>query len=313
MVHMHPMKVSTNRGIAMHTDTNLHSLGKLTTKEPMTEKELRAALPPALRGSGLTELIKSFLVEVISVPMLNKRRKKFNDKLDAGYEGPIVVAEGDSWFLYPVELIDVIGHLDDRFAILEEALPGDTTTRMLDFIGQLKQQIAYYKPDAFLFSGGGNDLLGDGKLVKLLEPGDLPRPTDYIGPRMRAEMTRIMGNYATILMEVRTIIADLPVIIHGYDYAIPQPGGTWFGKPMDQLGIPADAGKRAMIVRAMMDDFHARLTDFARAYSHVTYVDLRGTVPGTEWFDELHPTTKAFGYVAAKIGAEIAKIKPLVS
>jgi hypothetical protein len=119
--------------------------------------------------------------------------------------------------------------------------------------------------------------------------------------------------YATILMEVRTIIADLPVIIHGYDYAIPQPGGRWFGKPMDQLGIPADAGKRAMIVRAMMDDFHARLTDFARAYSHVTYVDLRGTVPGTEWFDELHPTTKAFGYVAAKIAAEIAKIRPLVS
>ena len=103
------------------------------------------------------------------------------------------------------------------------------------------------------------------------------------------------------------------MIIHGYDYAVPQPNGTWLGGPMDRLGIPADIVKRQAIVRALIDEFHLHLAQFEKTHSHVTYVDLRGTVPGHQWFDELHPNSDGFALVAKKIGAVIAKMKVLVS
>jgi hypothetical protein len=297
----------------MHISAKPHLIAKLAAKGPITESEFRTALPDAMQGTGLSELIKGFMVEVISVPLLQERRTKFNSKINADYKGPIVVAEGDSWFLYPIKLVDVIGQLNGNIAIWDEALPGDTTERMLDFSDSLVAQIAYLQPDVLLFSGGGNDLLGSGRLAELLEPGDLPDPKDYLGPRMRAEMVSVMGRYATILAKVRTVIPGLPMIIHGYDYAIPRPNGTWLGAPMDRLGISSDIVKRQAIVRAIIDDFHRRLSEFANTNADVVHVDLRGTVPGHLWFDELHPDTDGFALVSKKIGAAISSIKPLVA
>jgi hypothetical protein len=79
------------------------------------------------------------------------------------------VAEGDSWFDYPLN--DVLSMLEDRhgFDVESVAHKGDTVEDMAYGVGQfddfarlleklLRQERV---PDAILLSGGGNDIAGD--------------------------------------------------------------------------------------------------------------------------------------------------------
>lgn len=304
---------------------DLERLARSASKGSLTEEDLRASLrgPTAANlhahefarapQPGLSELIKGALVQFISGPELQKRRAAFNAKIAAGYAGPVIVAEGDSWFLYPIELTDVIAHLDDEFAIWDEALPADTLAGMLDFAWSLLTSITYHKPGILLLCGGGNDLVGDANLANILEAGDRPRPPDYLGARYRAFLEEMIAKFRRLIVEVRRVRPGLPVICHGYDYAIPVEGGKWFGEPMDMLGIPKDTLKRAAIVREMMNDYNSRLAALATEMGDMHHVNLRDTVPPTDWYDELHPTTEGFGKVAAKIRREILRVAPRIA
>ena len=115
---------------------------------------------------------------------------------------PVVVAEGDSWFQFPgftllrlgrvrihVEFVrEIIDHLirSDRYCIRSIAAAGDWLASMLrtrDYIEPLSR----IEPDAFLFSGGGNDLLADGRIGnmvrhkrRLAEPEEFTRRADEL-------------------------------------------------------------------------------------------------------------------------------------
>ena len=60
------------------------------------------------------------------------RRNKFQKIIASGYDGPIVISEGDSWFQYPVFLKDVIDHLYENYAILSLGAAGDLLKNMAD-------------------------------------------------------------------------------------------------------------------------------------------------------------------------------------
>ena len=60
------------------------------------------------------------------------REGRYRKKLDLGYNGPIIVSEGDSWFQYPVRLKDTIDHLMDTYAIYSLGAAGDLLQRMAD-------------------------------------------------------------------------------------------------------------------------------------------------------------------------------------
>lgn len=84
-----------------------------------------------------------------------------------------VLAEGDSWFQFPSfglwrlrmdAVRDILDHLIARDDICVESIAagGDWLSNMLhsrEYVDALSQT----EPDVFLFSGGGNDLLGDGR------------------------------------------------------------------------------------------------------------------------------------------------------
>ena len=237
-----------------------------------------------------------------------RRLQRFNERIASGYKGPVIVSEGDSWFQYPVEVYDVIDHLlDDGYAIRSLDAAGDTLANMLkegEYLDALRETRAKF----FLFSAGGNDALGGGSIGDHLRPYDPSlKPEQHLLPSFRALLDQTMKGYETILRRVEDLPGRIHVIVHGYDRPLPN-NGKWLGKPMAAKGIK-DAKVQKAIVDAMIDASNDRLRAVAANFQDVTALDVRGVVGSSSqrWYDELHPTSTAFGDVAAKFHAAVEK------
>ena len=193
---------------------------------------------------------------------------------------PILVAEGDSWFQFPgftllrlgkrrlhIEFVrEIIDHLiaSKRYCIRSLAAGGDWLSNMLrthDYIEPLSQ----IEPDVFLFSGGGNDLLGEGRVANMVrhkrrlgEPEEFSRRCDEL-VEMRCGVTAIQRgafDHARYTLGARFLSKDfvsfmnlaliqyylfftslahsklhtMAIITQGYDYVIPTRKSTapWY-------------------------------------------------------------------------------------
>lgn len=227
----------------------------------------------------------------------------FHNRIAAGYDGPVIVSEGDSWFQFPWLVEEVIDHLMRNYAIRSLDAAGDT----LDNIARQREYmdaIAETKASVFLLSAGGNDALGGGDIKRHLRKFDNSLlAADYLRVSFDRLLDRAIGLYDGILREVERAFPDLAVICHGYDYAIPA-GGRWLGAPMGELGIRKPELQAAIVVE-MVNRFNTALLRLTQGYPNVTYVDVRGTVAAGHWHDELHPSSQAFALVARKIDAAI--------
>ena len=105
----------------------------------------------------------------------SKRAERFLELLRnrACRKRVVVLAEGDSWFQFPriswgplsKDVVhDVLDHLIDRGDLCLESIAagGDWLSNMLHS-RQYVDALSQLEPDVFLFSGGGNDLLGEGR------------------------------------------------------------------------------------------------------------------------------------------------------
>ncbi|MHA6265139.1 hypothetical protein ACXYMO_18205 [Arenibacterium sp. CAU 1754] len=222
------------------------------------------------------------------------------------WTGPRLVSEGDSWFQYPILLQDVIDQLDPHYAIRSLGAAGDLISDMVAQ-DELIATIAAEQPNAVVLSGGGNDLLGDGRLAKALHPFDPALSVeDYLTQNFEDTLSEVIGLYRDILHRVVRTFPGLPVFIHGYDHAIPA-RGKWLGRPMEQLGILDGSLQRALVAK-IVDRFYDALTDTLRAPSlagQIELVDCRSIVQG-EWHDELHPRNSGYARVAAKFHERIS-------
>lgn len=107
----------------------------------------------------------------------SKRNSRFLKKIEKGFrakEHPdrkIILAEGDSWFNYPVILTDIIDRIGNEkdFALYSLASGGDWLLNMLT-ARHYVEELSILHPDIFLISGGGNDLVGSSRLAAILEP-----------------------------------------------------------------------------------------------------------------------------------------------
>src|SRR5262249_19945782 len=92
-----------------------------------------------------------------------RRQAKFEQRRERGDKSPVLVSEGDSWFLFPFLLKDVIEQLFGDFNIWSVAAAGDTLQNMVldepEYMDALASQAGNVR--AFLFSGAGNDFLGE--------------------------------------------------------------------------------------------------------------------------------------------------------
>jgi len=244
----------------------------------------------------------------------------------------IVIAEGDSWFDYPFH--DVLKNLEDRYGYDVESVShkGDTVEAMAYSSGQLDEfsrrveRVLRHgvRPKAILVSGGGNDIAGDEFAILLNHAMSANAGLNDDIVRGVIDQ-RLYDSYVTILCAITTICQrylgeSVPIIVHGYDYAVPDgrgfAGGFWFlpGPWLEpgfrRKGYPV--AERAPIVRTLIDRFNKMLRGVSQIprFKHVRYLDLRGTLDSgakykDSWANELHPTPKGFELVTAKFAALI--------
>lgn len=217
-----------------------------------------------------------------------------------------VLAEGDSWFNLPDLLMprDAIDFLRRSHDVLNLAMWGDTVENMLEE----KQYVRMLEPENFrhfLFSGGGNDVLGSvAKYVKPRTPGDNDpaNAPDYVKPAFAAKVKTIIADYEELADDVQKARGSRTVLyIHGYADAIPRPNGRYLGRPLTALGFdPSDVGPlAAAIVAHMVGMFNMALQAFAAARANIVYVDLRPRVTARDWHtDEIHPNANGAKKIA---------------
>ena len=257
-----------------------------------------------------------------------RRQEKFRRRTGQGRL--VLVSEGDSWFQFPIFLQDVIDDLLHDYNIWSVDAAGDTLQNMVLRNAEYMQALRAQRDGvrAFLFSGGGNDIVGeddDGNAVigQILRPFEAGRPPEWYldTEAMAAKLRFIEDCYRKVIGSVGAEFPQLPVICHGYDYAIPggAPGDPrhpfwagqdqWIGRTMRQdLGITDPALQRS-IMRLLIDRLNERIRSLCGgnnpngAFRTAFHVDVRGTVGESLWADELHPTDEGYALVAAKFRA----------
>ena len=168
----------------------------------------------------------------------------------------VLIAEGDSWFDYPFN--DVLQILEDDFLYDVESVAhkGDTVDDMAhsggqfeEFARRLEKLLRANKvPRAILLSGGGNDIAGDEFAILLNHAASsLPAINDdivrgLIDVRLRAAYARIISGLTKI---TQTYLGrPIPIVTHGYDYALPDGRGFWGGlaaaRPLAGARIPEE-------------------------------------------------------------------------
>ncbi|MBX9909899.1 MAG: hypothetical protein K2Z25_14440 [Beijerinckiaceae bacterium] len=227
------------------------------------------------------------------------------------------VVEGDSWEHLPdfgLKSLPIVGGanydlsraLADRGHVVHNiAYWGDTIAAIAnagDYLKVLRKTGARL----LLLGGGGNDLLGDGRMKNYLRLYIAERPVkDYVLDVYYQTVRQVILDYERIM---KSIVADkqlktVKVIVHGYDYVEPMRLG-WVGEPMDFVGIDhLKIDLQRAIVKVMLDAFNDELKAFAKRHPSVVYIDFRKRVNG-RWHDELHPTREAFSELAGMIEAK---------
>ena len=222
-----------------------------------------------------------------------------------------VLALGDSWFPYPLNnlitplytaleqpTVYVIGENGARADELCQGSWLDNFRKML--VGHPSIRLA-------CISAGGNDFAGIGDLDdKILAP-DCSNATSldacYRAAQPQVVFAAVGQAYRTILATVAGIRPDLPVLVHNYDYAVPNgktlPGlRSWLKLPMDNDRVPGAGaplgGLRREIVRDLIDQFTLTLDSLESMQPRVGLIWSAGTLSDSDWANELHPKPAGF-------------------
>ncbi|WP_373511737.1 SGNH/GDSL hydrolase family protein, partial [Persicitalea sp.] len=280
--------------------------------------KLKKGLVVPEEDKGLFDDMKLWLGNQIETA---QRRKRYRN-LKKDPNRLRLVAEGDSWFQYPIILQDTLDQLYKVYAIRSFAEAGDTLENYLktkdkQYLNAIGEEDAKF----FLVSGGGNDVLGDQfqHFLREVPDADDYTPRKYLNQKMFEQLDKLDALYIQMFDELLARYPDLHILLHCYDYLIPVdtniPGNkkksSWTGKHMVGKGI-APQKERETLIRYIVDEFAGRLTALtqkAEYQDRVTFVDTRGLVPRTLWFDEIHPNNAGYQIVADKFIGEIERIK----
>jgi hypothetical protein len=248
----------------------------------------------------------------------------------------VLLAEGDSWFDYPINDvlkkleedhgydIESVAHMGDR---VEDMAYGarqfETFTEALDKLLR-RSQI----PRAVLLSGGGSDVAGD-EFAMLLEHALSPVPGLNENVLTGIIDVRIRNAYVTLITAITRLCVErtgrtVPILVHGYDRPVPDGRGfaggwgplpgPWLEPGFRQKGFE-DLRTTTPIAAALIDRFNKAMRAMATTpgFEHVRFIDLRGTLSNgsnykTWWANELHPTPVGFEAVAQRFADVLARL-----
>jgi len=223
-----------------------------------------------------------------------------------------IFAEGDSWFDYPLSR-DTIQWLQANGTpypkILNLAHYGDAATEMLG-ISRRKRIIQNLTDpengnfDALLFSGGGNDIVGDQFCLWIVENTNGGNPQYAVDQQRLADIVGVVKAAYVDLIGIRNSINPAcTIFLHSYDYAQPTGigvcgKGPWL-KPSLDYRKWTTFSQAAEIVKQVLLSFDKLLVQLEQQNENVIYVRTQGTLsPDTDWANELHPTEQGFNKIA---------------
>jgi len=261
--------------------------------------ETRVAAPPSRGLIGLT-------VAALNARSNRQRQAAYQQRIAGGWQGLKILAEGDSWFQYPILLDDVIDNLSKDYAVYSVAAAGATMEHMLHGVAHLEQLIRANDFQALLFSGGGNDIAGDALLTYLrpFQTGAQPAPA-YITETFAAITGRMQQQLEEFAGSLLKSFPQLHIFCHGYDWPFARNRGLWLDPAFTARQIPDTI--RRPILKIMIDQYYGMLRQVAAKFpGRLHVVDCRGTVGEIDqWYDELHPMNAGFARAASRFSEEI--------
>ncbi len=266
----------------------------------------------------------------------NSMRTWFRDRVN-------IVAEGDSWFAYPAKsLVGKPPNLVSRISgwsrgkanFYSMASNGDEAVDMVS--GKQKHQLVDVlrwhekarnrKPvDLMLFSGGGNDIVGENDFERFIRPyrsGFTPRQCLRI--RRLSRKIRQIGLAYEELLDIRDHYSPATLVMtHTYDYPFASLEGAnflgglvktqgWMKRFMDEARIPD--GLQTQVIREFMDMMARESLKIAEIRTGFVVVDTRGTLRDrSDWTNEIHPDKAGFKVLADRMYTEIEQRFPTLA
>jgi hypothetical protein len=238
-----------------------------------------------------------------------------------------ILAEGDSWFDYPVPAFggSIVPRLATRLGvpIHNLAQAGDEVRYMLGveqrqrLAEELQRMTNLGTPyDVLLFSGGGNDIVGDPLClwIKTWDP-NFPPAQHVQAARFQAALDLVRAAYEDLVAIRGATSPGTRILLHAYDFAIPDGRkvcffGPWLKPSFDLRGFPTISDGAGAVVK-MLEGFRDTLAALAAAHPNVTLVGTQGTLNGTaDWHNELHPSKGGFDAIVEVFRAQLAVLFP---
>lgn len=246
----------------------------------------------------------------------------------AGGQPLQIFAEGDSWFDYPVPFFggSIVPRLERLIGvpILNLAKAGDEARYMLgvDERKLLAKHLMDGCPaggpwDAALFSGGGNDIVGNPMALWIKDFDPSIAPAEHLhAARFKAALALVAAAYEDLITLRNQLSPNTQLVFHAYDFALPDGRGIcnlgpWL-KPTFELRKFPLTDARFEVVKAMLKQFAAMLQSLHDPKKGVTFINAQGTLaPQTSsWHNELHPSRGGFDQFAAKFHARLKELFP---
>lgn len=237
-----------------------------------------------------------------------------------------ILAEGDSWCRYVIGFA-VPWHLpkiDPRNRVMNIASPGDTAAEMLSGrkARNLRARIKSgpsrgRKFDVILFSGGGNDLLGQGRFGRYLNRYQAGMtPAKVINTSRLNKALDLLEVYYDRLLVMRDEVSPKSLIyFNAYDFAQASGIGVcgrdaWLQPHLIDAGVPDAIHEE--VVAIFLQRYKKRLDGIANRHrgNNVIIIDTQGTITENQWENEIHPTKGGFRAIAKKFQAQLVKDFP---
>jgi hypothetical protein len=245
-----------------------------------------------------------------------------------------ILAEGDSCFDYPLPVPTgdgVIHQLQTLlgYSIANMAYYGLEVEQMMglairqEIISRLSDPNMRY--DALLFSGGGNDLVGDQFCIWLKEVTPVPPPAQLLDlAAVGAILSLLEAEYRELIRLRDKFSPQTVIFVNEYDFP-PVTGkgvcgkGPWLKPSLDyvykQLGvINPNPNDEFVVVKTLLQQFAAMLGRIAAdpTVTRFVVVPTQGTLKPdpTDWQNEIHPTSGGFTKIAKKFQTALAATFP---
>ncbi len=233
-----------------------------------------------------------------------RRYRRFKKSKRLFPELPVIVAEGDSWFLFPFLVKDTLDYVMEKYPLRSIAAAGDEIQNYRES-RQLLKEIEKERPKYVLISGGGNDIIGP-EIVNILKSG-MPsglQPSEYLNSTYTQKTKDIEGTYNYFFNRIHEFDFVEQVFVHGYDYVRADHHhktikNGWVNKYLIEKGI-ITIEDRSNVIQYLIDRFNQLLKEITDKHKNATYIDMRTLVKKNEWYDEIHPNDKGFAKIGQK-------------